>query len=111
MSNIEERFDGERVRLLEACERVALALGSSDPASRSQLGAIASTLRGPSDWESQARAAASVRGLFHRDGLDDRPPPVGAATWDEDLKMLWDLSTIYVETRYGAVAAKHSSVD
>ncbi|MET3515063.1 hypothetical protein ABIC63_002846 [Pseudacidovorax sp. 1753] len=106
MSNVNEQFNRERVRLLEACERVALAVRSSDPASGGQLSAVAAALRDSSDWELQARAAASLRGLFHRDGLDDRPPPAGASTWDEGLKTLWGLSTIYVETRYAALAEK-----
>ena len=109
MTNIEERFDGDRVKLMNACERLALLLPSSDPINAARLQDVAGVLRGPSSWEAQARAAASLRGLFHRDGLDDRPPPVGSTGWDEDLKTLWDLSTIYVESRYGEVAAKRAA--
>lgn len=101
MSNVDEQFNRDLVRLLEACERIALAVRDSDPVSASQLSAIAAALSGPSDWEFQSRAAASLRGLFHRDGLGDRPPPAGAATWDADLKTLWDLSTRHVEARHG----------
>lgn len=106
MTHGDEHFNTDRVRLLKACERLASALRTSDPASVGRLSSVAAVLRGPSDWELQARAVASLRGLFHRDGLNDRPPPAGASTWDEDLKTVWSLSTIYVEPRYVAAAAK-----
>lgn len=109
-SNIEALFDGDRTRLADCCERIASALFSIDPHSTKQLRQVAAVLRDTSDWDAQARAAASLRGLFHRDGLDDRPPPADARNWDEDLKTLWDLSTIYVETKYCAVAAMRGTI-
>ncbi len=108
MSNIEETFNADRARLVGACERVAEALRPSDRVSATHLAEVAKVLRDPSPWEMQASAAASLRSLFHRDGLDDRPPPAGSSNWDEDLKTLWSLSTIYVETFYAPVAAKHA---
>jgi len=104
-ANIEALFDEDRVRLADCCERIASALGLMDPYSTNQLRQIAAVLRDTSDWDTQACAAASLRGLFHRDGLEDRPPPPNARDWDEDLKTLWALSTIYIETRYSTVAA------
>lgn len=109
MSNVEERFDEGRTRLLSACERVAAAVRSGDPLSARQLDGVADVLRGSRTWEERASAAASLRGLLHRDGLSDRPSPIGALTWEADLKTLRDGSTIYVESRYSVVAAKHSA--
>ena len=102
MAPIESQFLVNKDALLGACERVATALG--DNVSSRLLWNVASTLRQATDWETQAQAASSIRGLFHRDGINDRPPPAGAATWDKDVALLWDLSTIYVESRYREVA-------
>lgn len=107
MTNVEDSFNADRAKLADACQRVAALLRTSDPRSAAQLAEVEEALRGAGSWETQASAAASIRGLFHRDGLDDRPAPVGAQNWESDLKTLWRLSTIYVETAYASVRAKH----
>ncbi|MDN8615680.1 hypothetical protein [Variovorax ginsengisoli] len=102
MTPVENQFLIEKDALLGACERVATALGDGGPSRH--LWNVVSTLRQATDWEAQAQAASSIRTLFHRDGINDRPPPAGAATWDRDIALLWDLSTIYVESKYRDVS-------
>jgi hypothetical protein len=110
--HIAEAFDADRWALVAACRRVADAAtrGPFPDAARFAVHAreVAEALEA-GDWEAQASAAASLRGWFHRDGVADWPDPQGALTWTEDLKTLVDLSTIYVESRYGEVARARSA--
>ena len=112
--NIAENFDADRRALIAACGRVATAaLHSQFPAAArlsTSLREVAETLE-VGTWKVQASAAASLRGWFHRDGVADWPVPPGAPNWTEDLKSLWDLSTIYVESRYAQVARARSTGD
>jgi hypothetical protein len=104
-------FDSDRRALAAACLRVANVVlrGPFPDAVRfaGQLREVAAVLE-VGAWEAQASAAASLRGWFHRDGVSDWPDPPGAPDWTDDLKTLWELSTIYVESRYADVARARS---
>lgn len=113
MTTIEQRFATERDALAAACDRVAkyvLATQYPDRMAVSRhLAAAGAALNRDRPWEEQASAAASLRSLFHKDGFAEWPEPPNCQTWDADLRMLWDLSTIFVEARYREVAAKRAT--
>ena len=110
--NIAHAFDADRRALVGACLRIADA-ALRGPVPRAPQ--FAAHVRGVAEalqsgtWEVQASAAASLRSWFHRDGVTDSPAPPGAPNWDDDLRTLWDLSTIYVESRYGDIARARSA--
>jgi len=110
MATTEERFAADRDVLTEVCRRVAglLVTQHRDRAVSRQLELVADALSPDRPWEEQANAAASLRGLFHRDDFTDQPAPPNCDTWEADLRALWDLSTIFVETRYREVAVRYA---
>lgn len=107
-----QSFDADRQALAAACMRAADAAprGPFPDATRFalHLREVAEVLEAGT-WERQASAAAGLRGWFHRDGVTDWPDPPGALRWTEDLRTLWDLSTIYAESRYSEVARVRSA--
>lgn len=107
MTNIAASFDTDRLRLVEACERVAAAAqhpSFSLPSVSEPIRNIAAVLSAPFPWEQQAAAAASLRIFFHRNGINDVPGPVDCPSWETDLDSLYSLSSIFVELKYSTVA-------
>lgn len=110
MTSIDEQFSADKQALAAACKRVAYGVLKSDHPQRAtvatRLSDVGCILSSECAWDAQATAAASVRGLFHRDGIGDCPAPAEYPNWDADIRLLWDLSTIHVESRYREVATR-----
>ena len=107
MTDIAVSFDADRRKLAAACERVAAATqhpGFSLPSVSEPIRKVAAMLNASCRWEEQAAAAASLRSFFHRDGINDVPGPIDCPSWETDLGHLYSLSTIFVESKYQAVA-------
>lgn len=112
MKDVFASFDADRQRLADACERVASAARRSNfslPTVAERISAVAVVLKGSYSWEDQSAAAASLRGFFHRDGIDDVPGPPDTPSWAADLHLLDQLSTIFAELRYREVAQHRAS--
>ncbi len=112
MATLDETFAADRSALAAACERVSEGVLATQYPSRAlvseRLRLVAAMLHPDRPWEKQASAAASLRGLIHCDGFAEWPDPPKCHTWNADLRLLWDLSTIFVETRYREIAAQQA---
>jgi hypothetical protein len=102
--SIRDQFRADLQALAMACRRVSDGVVKTDDPHRTfaaaQLSEVAATLSTAQPWSVQAEAAASLRSLFHRDGIDDQPPPPDWPNWEADLALIWSLSTIHAESRY-----------
>jgi hypothetical protein len=51
-------------------------------------------------------AGGSIRSLFHKDGFHEYSAPAGFPSWNSDLHELFDLSSLYAESKYSSLFAE-----
>ncbi|MBI3853693.1 MAG: hypothetical protein HY298_25900 [Verrucomicrobia bacterium] len=103
ITRTELRAKEERLRAL--CTKVAEALRDSDDPYAKQIARdfqpIIDTLDPVSDLELKREAGRHIRDQFHKEGIQDRCPSAWQKVdWDLLVSELFDLSTLYVESRY-----------
>ena len=92
--------------LISTCRRVSEAVLHSSYRYREtisqQLHDAADVLASDESWDVRAAAANSLREMYHKDGFHDWVPD-GYPTWDADTSLIYDYSTIYIESKYSGL--------
>ena len=99
-------FLQKKAALIAACKRVSEAvLHSTCPykaAISSQFREVADVLSSNESLEVCTSAANSIRGMYHKEGFYEYAPD-GFPEWEADTNLIFDYSTIYIESKYADV--------
>ena len=103
--SIQTELRAKEARLQSICSKVARSLCNSADLYSKQIAEkfelISETLLSSSEIKQKQEAARQIRACFHKEGVQDRcPSAIMKSDWDKLVNELFDLSTIYVESRY-----------
>jgi hypothetical protein len=99
-------FDLKRIALIVACRRIGIAVLDTSYSCKTAVSncllRVADTLDSEATFDTKKDVTNSLRSLFHKEGFHEYPAPPSCPTWDNDTNLIFDYSTIYVESRYNA---------
>jgi hypothetical protein len=110
---LQKEFNSKRDRLIALLTSVSEGvLRTKYPDAKNvseHLCHIADILGGNATLEEKRRGGATIRSVFHKEGFQDWPGPKLYKMWHQDTEELYNLSTIYSESKYKGVVTEQDS--